>query len=288
MKKNYFPLLVIAPIIGWYLLFSLWPVINAVRTSFYEWNTIDPANSPFVGWRNYKELIGDPAFRTSFRNTFIYVILRTGIGIPLALAIAVLLSQIVKGRNAFIFIIFIPAVCAVAAMSVLFKWLYQPTFGLFNAILKALRLPPQGFLSDSKQVIYWIVATDIWQGLGYGVILFMAGIMEIPDVFKEAAKIDGASSWQVFWRITLPLLSNVTLFVVVTTLIGAFQVFDRIAVMTEGGPGKSSYVVAYFIYRYGIFHMRVSYATAAAIIMFLVILVFTVFQIKILRPKWEY
>ncbi|MGQ9629549.1 MAG: carbohydrate ABC transporter permease [bacterium] len=288
MKSKYFPWMILVPILLWYLLFVFWPVVNSVRTSFYEWNTIDPEQSPMVGWRNYGELFGDSTFIVSLKNTFIYVAMKTLLSIPISLAIAVLLMKIGRGRDGFVFVIFLPAVCAVAAMSVLFMWLYQPTFGLFNAILKALRLPPQGFLSNPRQAIFAIAATDIWQGLGYQVIIFLAGLMEIPDVFTEAAVIDGANSWQVFWRVTLPLLGNVMLFVVVTTLIGAFQVFDRVAVMTGGGPGKSSYVIAYFIYRYGIFHMRVGYATAAAMVMFIIIMIITVIQIRILRPQWEY
>jgi len=191
-------------------------------------------------------------------------------------------------RNVYMGIIFLPAICAVAAMSVLFAWIFQPTFGLLNAILKMLHLPPQGFLSDPKQALICIVATDIWQGLGYGTIIFLAGLMEVPDMFIEAAKIDGATSWQTFWKVTLPLLNNVTLFLLVITLISSFQVFDRIAVMTSGGPGKSTYVMAYFIYRYGIFHMRVGYASAAAIIMFLIIISFTLLQLRIFKTRWEY
>ncbi|NPV52417.1 MAG: sugar ABC transporter permease [Firmicutes bacterium] len=289
MRSRSFPFLILVPIACWYVVFLVWPVINSFRTSFYEWNVIDPSFSPFIGLRNYIKLLNDYVFIKSFWNTIIYVFFKTAIGVPLSLAVAVLLMRLKRGRDLHLFFIFLPAVCAVAAMSVLFRWLYQPTFGLFNTILKMLGLPPQGFLSDPAQAIYAIVATDIWQGLGYGTVIFLAGLMDIPVDFEEAAKIDGATGWQSFFKVTLPLLGNVTLFVVVTTLIGAFQVFDRIAVMTnQGGPGTSSYVIAYFIYRYGIFHMRVGYATAAAVIMFFMIIGLTLLQMRALKPQWRY
>ena len=288
MKTKYFAWAILAPIIGWYMLFMFWPVLNAVRTSFFEWNTLNPSTSTFIGLRNYPELFGDGYFLTSLKNTLLYVLLKPGLSIPIALLVALLLLKLDKGRNGFVFIIFLPHVCAIVAMSVLFKWLYQPTFGLFNHILKALSLPPQGFLNDPKQAIFSIIAMDIWQGLGYQVIILLAGLMEIPDALTEAATIDGANARQVFFKVTLPLLGSVMLFVVVTTLIGAFQVFDRVAVMTRGEPGKSTYVLAYFIYRYGLYHYRAGYATAAAMVMFVMVMVITLVQFKLLRPKWEY
>lgn len=288
MKSKTFHLVILIPILSWYMIFMFWPIANAIRTSFFEWNTLQVSESIFIGLRNYTELFGDRVFQTSFINTLLYVVFKTGISIPLAIMIALLLIKVEYGRKAFIFLIFLPNICAIAAISILFRWLYQPTFGLFNNIIKAVGLPPMGFLNDPNQALFSVIATDIWQGLGYQVIILLAGLLEIPDTFTEAATIDGARSDQTFFRIKLPLLGNVLLFVVVTTLITAFQVFDRIAVMTEGEPGKSTYVMAYFIYRQGLYHYRAGYATAAALILFFMVMVVTIIQFKLLKPKWEY
>jgi len=287
IKTKYFPIVVLLPIVCWYALFFIWPLINSIRIGFYEWNILDPSGSPFVGLSNYRELFRDDVFITSLINTLKFVFFRIIIGIPLGLAVALLILNL-KLRNLYLGVIFSPYTCSVSAISILFIWLFQPTFGLINFLLKWIGLPPQGFLSASNQAIYVITAVDIWQSLGYTVVLYIAGLMEIPTEFLEAAQLDGANSWLIFRRITLPLLSNVTLFILVTTMIGAFQIFDRVAVMTSGGPGTSSYVLSYFIYRYAIFHMRLSYACAAAIIMFLIILIISIFQIRIFRRSWEY
>ena len=287
IKTKYFPLIVLIPIVCWYVLFFIWPLINSVRIGFYEWNILDPSGSPFVGLNNYKELFRDDVFITSLINTLKFVFFRIIIGVSLGLAVALLILNL-RVKNLYLGIIFSPYTCSVSAISILFIWLFQPTFGLINFLLKGIGLPPQGFLSDPNQAIYVMTAIDIWQSLGYTVVLYVAGLTEIPTEFLEAAQLDGANSWQIFRRITLPLLSNVTLFILVTTMIGAFQIFDRVAVMTSGGPGTSSYVLSYFIYRYAIFHMRLSYACTAAIIMFLIIFLISIFQIRIFRRSWEY
>jgi multiple sugar transport system permease protein len=159
--------------------------------------------------------------------------------------------------------------------------------GGFTGILRLLHIPDQGFLNSPQQAIYCIVATDIWQGLGYQVMIFLAGLMEVPETYLEAATIDGARPRQIVFRIMIPLLGNVMAFVVVTTLIGAFQVFDRVLVMTRGGPGNNSYVLSFFIYRYALYYYRAGYASAAAIVMFLVTIVISIAQLKIIRPKWR-
>jgi multiple sugar transport system permease protein len=264
-------------------------VAKSAQASLYEWNTLKPSESYFVGFGNYTELFSDPTFRISMINTFQFVFLKTVISIPLGLGIALLLYKIHDNvsRHAFLLIIFMPHVCSIAAMSILFKWMYQPMFGWFNIILQALHLPQQGFLNSPKQAIYAIIATDIWHGIGYQVIILLAGLMEIPDTYIEAATIDGAKPWQILFRVRIPLLANVLAFVLVTTLIGAFQVFDRVLVMTEGQPGNSSYVLSFFIFRYAIYYWRAGYASAAAIIMFVIVLVFSYFQLRIIRPKWR-
>ncbi len=256
----------------------------------YEWNTIDPAGSPFVGLSNYHELFSDRTFALSVSNTLIFVAIRVLIGIPIGLFVAVLLEGIEKFRNLFLGLIFAPYVASIASISILFYWLLQPRFGLINQVLSSIGLPTQQFLSNPGQTILAAAAVDIWQSLGYSAVLFLAGLLEIPKDFSEAARIDGATGWQVFWKIKLPLLSNVILFVFVTTVISAFQVFERVPMLVGNmnSVRPSQYVMSFFIYRYAIHHMRLGYACAAAIIMFLIIFVFTLIQLRALRRRWEY
>jgi multiple sugar transport system permease protein len=289
MKSKYFPAVILIPILLWFALFLFWPVVKSAQASLYEWNTLKPSESKYIGASNYLELTQDQTFLIGMKNTLLYVLLKVGVSVPLGLLVALLLYRIQhnRARNAFLLVIFMPYVCSVAAMSVLFKWLYQPMFGGFTTLLRMVHIPDQGFLNSPQQAIYCIVATDIWQGLGYQVMILLAGLMEIPDTYVEAATIDGAKPRQVVFRIMVPLLVNVLAFVLVTTLIGAFQVFDRVLVMTKGGPGNNSYVLSYFIYRYALYYYRAGYASAVAIIMFLMTIVISIAQIRILRPKWK-
>jgi len=289
MKTKYFPLIVLVPVFAWFMIFFFYPIFESFRISLYEWNVIDPTGSPFVGFSNYAELWEDRNFIYSLRNTLIFVGVRVIIGIPLGLLVALLLERVSRFRNLFLAFIFAPYACSITSITILFRLLFQPRFGLFNFLLESIGLPPQRFYADPNQAIYVFAGVDIWQAMGYTVILYLAGLLEIPNEYIEAARIDGASGLQIFSKIKLPLLSNVTLFVFVTTFIYAFQVFERMAVMTGINQARpSQFVMAFFIYRYAIHHMRMGYACAASVIMFLLILSFTLLQLKILRRRWEY
>lgn len=257
--------------------------------SLYEWNVLDAERSPFVGLSNYKELFGDRNFIYALKNTFIFVAVRVISGVTLGLLIALLLERIPRYRNLFLALIFIPYACSVTSMTVLFSLIFQPRFGLINSLLGNMGLPPQGFYNDPNQVIYVFALVDVWQAMGYTVILYLAGLLAIPKEFIEAARIDGASERQILRRIKLPLLKNITTFVLITTLIFAFQVFTRMAVMTGIYQARpSQFVMAFFLYIYAISHMRMGYACAASLILFLAIFGFTLLQFKFLRKKWEY
>lgn len=291
LGTKYFPLVILVPVLGWFVIFFFYPAINSLRMSMYEWNIIDPAGSPLVGLSNYRELFKDMVFLTSLKNTFLFVAVRVLLGIPIGLFVAVLLERIEILRNFFLGLIFAPYVASITSMSILFRWLLQPRFGLVNKILTSAGLPPQSFLSSPGQTILAASLVDIWQSLGYSAVLFLAGLLEIPRDLSEAARIDGANEWQVFFKIKLPLLANVNLFVFVTTLIGAFQVFERVAMLAAPSMNDvrpSNYVMAFFIYRYAVHHMRLGYACAAAIVMFAIIFAFTLLQLKTLRRRWEY
>lgn len=299
MKKHrVFLLSVLVPILIWYALFIVYPLFYSLWASLHLWIPENPFGSVFVGLSNYIKLFTtDPRFKTAFLNTIIYVAIKTGIVITIGIIIALFLNQVKKMQRLYIYLIFVPVLCSIPAVGVLFVYLYQPTFGLFNTILEIINLPAQGFLADSRQALFCVVAVDIWQTLGFSTLIFFTGLISMPKVFIEAARIDGANPAQTLFRITLPMLGHTILFISVYTMILSFQVFEFVFVMTSsgggtggtaGGPGTSSYVLSLLVYNEGLLRMQIDKGAAVGIIMFGIMLVLTIFLFKVLRPKWEY
>jgi multiple sugar transport system permease protein len=288
-RRNLFPWLVLTPVIIYYFVFLIYPILYAIWVSLHLWITENPSASKFVLFRNFIDLLSSTSrFPNAFTNTLIYVSIRTVALVPLGLFVALLLYQFQRMQRFYLFCIFAPIVCSSAAVGVLWKWFYHPRFGPINMALASLGLPRQGFITVADQALYSIVAVDIWQHIGFGAVIFLAGLMSIPEEMLEAARIDGANRRQLFWQIMLPLLAHTTLFVTVITLIGSFQVFDLILVMTNGGPGYATYVLSYLIYNEGIARNNLGGAAAISLVMFVIILIVTVFQFRLLRPRWEY
>jgi multiple sugar transport system permease protein len=287
--RSWFPWLVLTPVMIYFVLFLLYPIVYAIWVSLHLWIIERPSASEFVWFQNYTDLLLPTSrFGPAFLNTMKYVVVRTALLVPAALGLALLLSRFAKSQRFFLFCVFAPVVCPGAAIGVLWTVLLHPRFGMINQALWLLGLPKQGFLTSANQALNTIIAVDIWMSLGFGTVIFLAGLLSIPEQLTEAARIDGANRWRLFWRITLPLLSSTTLFVTVTTLIGAFQVFDLVLVMTNGGPGYATYVLSFLIYNEGVARNHLGTATAISMVMFVIILIFTRVQFRMLRPRWEY
>jgi multiple sugar transport system permease protein len=174
------------------------------------------------------------------------------------------------------------------AIAVVWVWIYQPQYGLLNYAIGLFGIRKQSWLLDSRLVMPSIIGMSIWQGLGYNMIIFLAALQGIPGMYYEAATVDGASRWRMFWRITLPLLSPTTLFVFITTTIRAFQVFTQIYVMTQGGPGHASNVLVLYVYRTAFGFLRMGRASAMAMVLFALIFVLTMLQLKYFKGEVEY
>jgi ABC-type sugar transport system permease subunit len=297
-RKYLFPLLVLTPIVAWYILFMYYPMGYSIWSSLHLWIVEKPSKSTFVGLKNYINLITiDPRFKRAILNTFIYVVTKSAVVIPLGLLLASLLEYLKKGQKIYIFAVFLPALCSATAIGILFTYLYQPRFGLFNEVLKRLGLRPQLFLSSPTQAIFCVIFTDCWQYVGFTTLIFFAGLMNLPPVFVEAARVDGAGRLRTFFSIKLPLLGHTVVFLTVYTIINAFQFFDFIFVMTSsgggtggtsGGPGYSSFVLSLLVYDEGMLRMQLDKATSVATIMLIIVMGLTLLQFKWLRPKWEY
>ena len=260
------------------LLFTATPMASSIWVSLHEWNLISPME--WVGIDNYRNLLGDPTTRSVFLHTLIYCVGYLPLVFAGGLALALALNQKLAGRSFFRAAYFLPVVTSWVVVALVWKWLLNPTNGLVNTLLGAVGAPQPGWWTDPDWALPAIILSSAWKDLGFVMVIMLAGLQAIPKDVLEAAWADGAGSWQRFWRITLPLLSPSTFFVVVVSLINGFQVFDQVYVMTGGGPSGSSQVVVGQVYDLTFRYGRAGEASALSWILFAVILVITAVQIR--------
>lgn len=277
-KEHIIGYLFILPNMIGILVFVLGPVIAGLILSFTKWDLL---SSPiWIGVNNYKELLYDPLFWKSLQNSTYYALLTVPAFLVFPLLLAVLVNRTLKGVNIFRTIFFIPVVTAVTAISIVWKWLYNPEFGLLNYILSLVRIPPKQWLNDPKLAMLCIAVMGVWRGMGYDMMIFLAGLKGIPPQLYEAAKIDGASRIQMFLWITLPLLTPTFFFLLVINVISSFQVFGEIYVMTNGGPGNATLTYNYFLYQNAFLWFKMGYAASLGYILFLIIFILTFIQFR--------
>ncbi|MDR1824709.1 MAG: sugar ABC transporter permease [Bifidobacteriaceae bacterium] len=241
-------LLPAAILYGWFLLY---PIIDSVRLSFQEWNGFRNSPRQWVGLDNYKRLFtADPVFWKAATNSLIWVVLSLAVPMILSLLLALALNRKMRGRNLFRSIFYIPAVFASITVAAMWSWIYNPNFGALNQTLEAIGLGSlkHSWLGEPKIAFYAIFVASIWQGVGFNMVLFLAGLQQVPNDLVEAAKIDGASAWQRFWVVVMPALRPTTVVVIILTIINSLKVFDLIVGMTAGGPAQSSQVLALWSY----------------------------------------
>jgi len=274
------------PVLAGFLILIIGPMIFAFYLSVHKWGGLTPlSQASFVGLQQYTKLIfRDARFQNAFVNTLFFtvgaVVGQSGLGLLLAL----LLDRVKFMVGFYRAVFFMPVILSMAAMSLLWgEVLYSPSFGLFNEILRGLHLPTGGFILNRHQAMPSIIGMTVWKFGGYYMVIFLAGLQGIPQVYYEAANIDGASKWQQFLRITLPLLKPTILFVLVINTIGSLQVFTPVFLMTHGGPANATDVVVFYMYEAAFGFMKFSYAAAMATILFLVILGVSLLQIFVLR-----
>lgn len=274
------------PVIG-LLVFSLIPIVFSGWVSLHEWNMLSPVNEmPWVGLDNYIYLITqDNVFRMALGNTFVFVIGGVASNVILGLGLALLLNSRLRGQALWRVLYFLPVVTAPLALGVIFAFIFNRNYGLINSLLVAIGLPRQPFLSSPYQSLLVIILIAIYQYVGYYIVIFSAGLQGIPQDYYDAASVDGANSWQRFWRITLPLLKPVMLFVVVTNTIGGLQVFDLVFSTTSGGPVNSTMTIVLHMYNTAFKFSRMGRASAMAFILFAIILTITIIQLRVLRDR---
>lgn len=271
------------------------PTLFAFNVSVREWNILSP-EKPFVGLDNFKQIaqeltVSKSVTRKAFQNTFAYVIIGMPTQLVIALGIAMMLNRISRLRDLFRAVYFIPFVTSTVAVAWVWRWLYQPQFGPINVLLASLSLPQQLFLKSPRQALPSITAVAVWQGLGFAIIIFLAGLQQIPDMYYEAAKIDGASAWQLFRHITIPLLNPTIVYLAVLQTIRFLRMFTEVVNMSSqgaGGPLNSTVTVVLHVYRQGFSSFKMGYASALTVVLFVIILAITLIQFKVLTRRFEY
>ncbi len=278
-KSNLTGYAFIAPNILGFLAFTIFPILFSLFISFTNWDYTQGFGAiTFIGLQNYLDIWKDPWFTDSLRNTLVFAFTVAPLTIVAALLISVLVDRYAFGKKSMRLMLFLPYVSNVVAISVVWVMMYTP-FGPFTQLIKFLGVTnPPAWLGDYNWALPAVILMTIWASIGYAVMIYTAAIQGLPAELYEAAEIDGASEVSKFFKVTIPLLSPTTFFLVITNLVAAFQVFGQIMVMTRGGPGTSTHVLSYYIYTSAFSFYKMGYASAIAWILFLILIIITLVQ----------
>lgn len=279
-NETWFAYLFILPSLIGFILFYALPAVRGLLISFTDWDLLTPAQP--VGLANYQKLITDIDFWKALWVTLNYVVINIFVQTSLAVLIAVLMDRLTKSivvRG----ILILPYLFSNVVVALLWLWMLDPTLGIVNSFLEFVGIGRQPFLGDPSQAIASVAGINIWRHMGYTSLLVFAGLQTVPKDVYEAGAIDGAGEVRMFWNITLPLLRPVLVFVLVTTIIGSFQVFDTIAITTKGGPAQATRVIIWYIYEFGFDRFNMGYATTISIALFFILILVTLVQMRVLR-----
>lgn len=278
--------LFVSPIVLGIVIFQLYPTIFSLYVSFTEWNLLTPMR--WIGGRNFVDLFTtDRNFGPAMYNSLVYTLGTVLPGLVLALLFAVLLNMNIRGRGVYRAIYFVPVVAPTVAVAILWAWIYERDYGILNWALSLVGIEGPAWLGSSDWAMFAVIVMSIWQGLGYNIVIFLAGLQSISPDLYEAAAIDGASGIRKFWYITLPLLSPVTFLVLVLSVIGAFQVFAAPFVMTAGGPANATVTVVMQLYKEAFQFQRMGLASAMAYVLFVIIVGLTLVNLY-LQKLWVF
>lgn len=266
-------LLFLPPALFLFTLFVAVPMGEAAWYSLFNWNGYGTPTQ-FYGWRNFALLFANPAFRTALVNNLLIILVSLTIQLPLALALAVLIADRIRGAATFRLIFFLPYILAEVAAGLIWRFVYDGEYGLVAKIWEAFGATPPYVLADPELAIYAIVVVIVWKYFGFHMMLYIAGLQQIDRNLYEAARIDGAGSWQILSRITLPLLGSTIRLSVFFSILGSIQLFDLIMPLTKGGPSDSTQTMVTFLYTYGITRMRVGFGSAVGVVLFLICVAF--------------
>jgi multiple sugar transport system permease protein len=283
LRKFLWVLFFLLPSLLGLLLFTLGPILASLGLTLFEWDLLRPPQ--FVGLANFQQLLGDESFWAAFLHTLYFIAGYLPLVMGISLGLAVVLNQRLVGVKFFRTASFIPVVSAWVAVALMWSWIFNPKFGLLNYLLGLAGVQGPGWLFDPNWAMPAIIITSVWKDIGFLMVMFLAGLQGIPQQYYEAAEIDGAGRWQLFTRITLPLLSPTAFFALIISLINSFQVFDQVWIMTGGGPAGATTVIVQQIVKHAFSYGRMGYAATISWVLFLMVFLVTDFQMRLQR-RW--
>lgn len=255
---------------------ALWIGLPVVAAVFLAFTSYDVLSAPkFVGLDNFRDMFGDAVFRKSILNTVVYTFFTVPFGMALGLLLALALNAGLRARGVFRTAIFLPQVTATVAIALVWLWIYNPRNGLFTTLLSIFGVESPAWLASTTWAMPSVILVGIWQGIGMKMLIYLAALQNLPKELYEAASVDGASKVRQFFSLTLPLLKPATFFVLITSMITAFQSFDQIYILTDGGPANSTTMMTYEIYKSAFREFRVGYACAQSLVLFVLLMAFT-------------
>lgn len=278
------PYAMVAPIMIILIVFTFYPIVNMIYLSFFE-NGLK--GNVFVGWANYQRLFMGEGFVNAFKNTLIYMGFTTVFLIFLGLVFAISLQRDTKINALAQRVMFLPHICAMLAVSLIWQWLMDEE-GLLNMLFEFFELPALSWLNSSATSLLSIMIVVIWKGIGYHALILLSSVKSIPTELLEAAELDDAGKWRTFWKITFPMLTPQLFFLLITLTMNSFKVFDVVRLMTGGGPGSSSDVLVYYIYRYAREYNKYGIGSAAGVILMIILFFFTLIYFRVVEKKVHY
>lgn len=280
------PYLMVAPAIILLLIFTYYPMIDMVYLSFFDYNLI--SEKTFVGLENYRRLFTvNIDFWNSLRNTVIFTVANVSFLILLGLLLALWLQKSTRFNAIAQRLMYLPNFVSMLSVSLIFEWLMDKE-GMFNAILNFFNLPGLRWLNSSSTALMSIVMISVWKGVGAKALLLLGSLKAIPESINEAAALDDAKPIRKFFTITLPMISPQLFYLVITSVMASFKVFESVRVLTNGGPGNSTDVLVFYIYRYAFESMRIGYASAAGCVLSVILMIFSVFYFRMLSKRVHY
>lgn len=274
------------PALTIFLVFVVWPIVQSARYSLYNWNGVGPLTD-FIGLQNYQTLINDPVFWKALRNNIFAVIWSLVSQIPIAMGLAILLTRNLRGSAFFRTLYFAPLVLSDVIIAILWGWIYQPVFGMANALMQAVGLPTQGWLGDQAIALICVMFVATWKFLGFYIVIYIAAIQGIPDELYEAAQIDGAHGWKLHRYITVPMLSSTTRTNAVLIIVGSLKFFDLVWILTTGGPSNATEMVATYMFKQAFQSNAWGYGSTLAFVLFMIAFVVAILFIAGTRRRSE-
>ncbi|WP_211746927.1 sugar ABC transporter permease [Paenibacillus sp. Marseille-Q4541] len=277
----------VAPALSVFGVFFIYPIFYMIYLSVFDWNFVSPTKE-YVGLQNFSALLSDSEFRQVLLNTTIYTVATVLLTLSISLLLALWLN-----RSGFFYgfvqgAIFSPHIISLVSISLLWSWLMDPEYGLLNWVIGLFGMEPLQWLAHPDTSLMSLILVAVWKGIGFNTLVFIAGLQSIPKSIYEAAALDRSKPWRTFIRLTLPMLSPTLFFLAIMSMIGSFQVFETIAIMTQGGPVNSTNTLVYYIYQYGFRFFKIGYASAAGVILLVIVGILTILYFRLLSQKVHY